>query len=135
MNEITEILTISSDFKELRKVEKFLLNIFRERKISKNCYNKIYLCVSEAVVNSIEHGNKSDKRKEVKIQINCKSDKIILEVTDEGEGFNVETVKDPTKKENIRKETGRGIFIMKSLSNSVEYNEYGNSVKIKISLK
>ena len=102
------------------KVEKFLLNIFRERKISKNCYNKVYLCVSEAVVNSIEHGNKSDKRKEVKIQINCKSDIIILEVSDEGEGFNVETVEDPTKKENIRKETGRGIFKMKSLSNSVE---------------
>ncbi len=135
MNEITEILTISSDFKELKKVEKFLFNIFRQRNISENCYNTIYLCVSEAVVNSIEHGNKSDKRKKVKIQINCKSDKIILEVSDEGEGFNVKTIEDPTLNENIRKETGRGIFIMKSLSNSVEYNEYGNSVKIKISLR
>ncbi|MFO7552048.1 MAG: ATP-binding protein, partial [Haliea sp.] len=70
MNKNPEILAIKSDKKELEKVEKFILQVFEKEEIPKECFNKVYLCISEAVINSIEHGNKYDSEKQVDIQIN-----------------------------------------------------------------
>lgn len=134
MNKNAEILAIKSDKKELGKVEKFLKEIFEKENLPNECFNKVYLCISEAVINSIEHGNKNDTTKEVDIQINCLKGNICIEVHDEGEGFNYEIIEDPTLKNNIRKETGRGIHIMKSLCNHVEFKNQGKSVEIKIDL-
>lgn len=132
MNKLPEILAIKSDKKELEKVRKFLLQIFEKEELPQECFNKVYLCISEAVINSIEHGNKNDRDKQVDIRINCVKGNICIEVHDEGDGFDYELVEDPTLKNNIRKETGRGIHIMKSLCNKVEFRNQGKSVEIKI---
>ena len=134
MNKNAEILAIKSDNKELEKVEKFLLEIFEKENLPNRCFNKVYLCISEAVINSIEHGNKNDKTKVVDIQINCFKGNLCIEVHDEGDGFDYKLIEDPTLKNNIRKETGRGIHIMKSLCNQVEFKNRGKSVAIKIDL-
>ena len=68
------------------------------------------------------------------IQIDCGNGNICIEVHDEGEGFDFELIEDPTLKNNIRKETGRGIHIMKSLCSKVEFRNQGKSVEIKIDL-
>jgi serine/threonine-protein kinase RsbW len=135
MNKHPEILAIKSDKRELEKVEKFLFQIFEKEELPKECFNKVYLCISEAVINSIEHGNKNDKDKQVDIQINCIKGNICIEVHDEGEGFDFNLVEDPTQKSNIKKETGRGIHIMKSLCSKVEFRNQGKSVEIKIDLR
>jgi serine/threonine-protein kinase RsbW len=132
MNKLPEILAIKSDKKELEKVRKFLLQIFEKEELPQECFNKVYLCISEAVINSIEHGNKNNRDKQVDIRINCMKGNICIEVHDEGDGFDYELVEDPTLKNNIRKETGRGIHIMKSLCNKVEFRNQGKSVEIKI---
>ncbi|SHF79849.1 serine/threonine-protein kinase RsbW [Mariniphaga anaerophila] len=131
-----EVLAIKSDKKELEKVEQFLLTIFENEGLPKSCFNRVLLCISEAVVNSIEHGNKNDTSKEVDIHIDFTEDGVIhVNVHDEGEGFDYELVDDPTECNNIKKETGRGIHIMKSLCDKVEYSNQGKSVEIKIDLK
>jgi serine/threonine-protein kinase RsbW len=135
MNKNPEILAIKSDKKELEKVESFLRYIFEKEALPQSFFNKVLLCISEAVINSIEHGNKNDTNKNVDIQVNCGSGNICIEVHDEGEGFDFELVEDPTLKNNIRKETGRGIYIMKSLCSKVEFRNQGKSVEIKIDLK
>lgn len=135
MNKHPEILAIKSDKRELEKVEKFLFQIFEKEELPKECFNKVYLCISEAVINSIEHGNKNDKEKQVDIQINCMKGNVCIEVHDEGDGFDFSMVEDPTQKSNIKKETGRGIHIMKSLCSKVEFRNQGKSVAIKIDLK
>jgi serine/threonine-protein kinase RsbW len=132
MNKLPEILAIKSDKKELEKVRKFLLQIFEKEGLPQKCFNKVYLCISEAVINSIEHGNKNNRDKQVDIRINYTKGNICIEVHDEGDGFDYELVEDPTLKNNIRKETGRGIHIMKSLCNKVEFRNQGKSVEIKI---
>ena len=130
-----KILVIKSDKSELRKVENFLSDIFNEYDLSWNKFNKTVLCVSEAVINSIEHGNKYDKRKAVTIQLNCTEDELHVEVYDEGDGFNLDSIEDPTLNTNIKRESGRGIHIIKSLSDSIKYNNKGNSVQLKIECK
>lgn len=132
MNKNPEILAIKSDKKELVKVENFLHQVFEKEELPKECFNKVYLCISEAVINSIEHGNKYDSEKQVDIQINCMKGNISIVVNDEGDGFDYKLIEDPTLKNNIRKETGRGIHIMKSLCSKVEFRNQGKCVEIKI---
>jgi serine/threonine-protein kinase RsbW len=123
---------IKSDISELKNVEIFVNEIFTECNISNKYFNKVYLCISEAVINSIEHGNKKDKNKKVSIIANYEENRLNIKVKDEGNGFNLKLVEDPTTPENIRKELGRGIFIIKSLSKQIEYNKKGNSIHFKI---
>lgn len=135
MNKNPEILAIKSDKQELKRVEQFLSRIFEENQLPQKCFNKVLLCISEAVINSIEHGNKNDSRKKVDIEINCMEGNISIVVHDEGEGFDYTQVDDPTLRNNIKKEAGRGIHIIKSLCSHVEFRNEGKSVKINIDLK
>ncbi len=127
-----KILVIKSDISELKNVEVFVNEIFTECNIESKYFNKVYLCISEAVINSIEHGNKYDKNKKVSIIAGYEKSRLNIEVKDEGKGFNLKLVEDPTTSENRKKESGRGIFIIKSLSKQIEYNKKGNSIHFKI---
>jgi serine/threonine-protein kinase RsbW len=130
-----KILVIKSEISELKKVEDFLMEVFKEYDVSQQYFNKIYLCLSEAVLNSIKHGNKSNKSKNVEIEVECMDKEVKVKVEDEGEGFDVNKVENPTTKENIRNESGRGIFIIRKMSNKLEYNEKGNRIQFKIECK
>lgn len=130
-----KILVIKSDISKLIKVQNFVNEVFMQYNISHEYFNRVFLCVSEAVVNSIEHGNKNDTNKSVSIVVDCKLKSLFVKIIDEGEGFNLDEVVDPTKGENIKKEFGRGIHIIKSLSEQIEYNQKENSIQFKIECK
>jgi serine/threonine-protein kinase RsbW len=134
MNNNHEILTIESDKKELVKVEAFLRNIFESKQLPEDSFNKVLLCISEAVINSIEHGNRNTKGKKVSVVVNCQENDMVVEVTDEGEGFDFDRIPDPTADENIKKERGRGIFIIRSVSNMLIFKDKGKCVEFKIEL-
>lgn len=135
MKESLKILSIKSDKTELRKVEYFLTEIFIENKLPLQCFNKVLLCISEAVVNSIDHGNQNDQLKHVNIEIDfSKQKQMDIKISDEGSGFDYSTIKDPTCDDNIRKETGRGIHIIRALSDELEFGNKGNSVRFKLSV-
>jgi serine/threonine-protein kinase RsbW len=126
------ILVIKSDKSELNRVEAFLRDIFHRYSLPESCFNKVFLCLSEAVVNSIIHGHKYEQSKEITVSVDCVSCTVAVTVTDKGDGFDVYNIEDPTKKENLKKESGRGIHIIKSISNSITFNEKGNSLKFQI---
>lgn len=127
-----KLIVIKSEISELEKVENFINEILKEYDLDEKYFNRIYVCVSEAVLNSIKHGNKNDKNKTVSIGINCNMNEINVLVEDEGKGFNINKLKDPTLRKNLKKESGRGIFIIKNLSDKLEYNEKGNRIQFKI---
>jgi serine/threonine-protein kinase RsbW len=128
----SEILVIESELSELQRVESFLKDLFTEFELPAKYFNKVLLCVSEAVVNAIKHGNKSNVHKKVSISVWCNDREVQIQVEDEGEGFDIVKLEDPTKKENLRKESGRGIYIIKKLTDKLEYNKKGNKVKFKL---
>lgn len=84
--------------------------------------HELFVAVIEAVVNGIKHGNKNDEKKIITFKINQKNDKIIFKVKDLGKGFNPDSVVDPTNETNIKKDNGRGIFLMKKLMDEVKFN-------------
>jgi serine/threonine-protein kinase RsbW len=128
-------LVIKSELHEIRKVEQFLKEIFRFHQLPDACFNKVFLCVSEAVNNSIVHGNKKVAHKQIEVHINCKQKSVEVVVSDEGDGFDISKIPDPTHSENILNESGRGIHIIKSISDVMEYKEETNSLHFQINCK
>ena len=125
----------AADLNGCSKVEKFLSDLFSEYNLPGEFFNRSFLCISEAVLNAIEHGNRNDRKKNVLIKLGYTNSKIFMEIMDEGDGFNYLDLEDPTVKPNIKKESGRGIHIIKSLSDSIVFNKKGNSILLKIECK
>lgn len=104
--------------------------------VSAEKYNNILLALTEAVNNAIVHGNKNDIHKQIQLEFIITDSYIKVIVTDEGEGFDLNKVPDPTLPENLLSEHGRGIYIMKHFVDelSVEKTNTGNSLILKINL-
>lgn len=130
-----KIIVINSDVTELKLVETFLADIFGKYNLDTKYFNKVYLCVSEAVINAIKHGNKNDRDKKVSIEVTLNIHELKVKVEDEGNGFDINSISDPTIEGNLKNESGRGIFIIKTLTNQIKYNEKGNRIQFKIDCK
>lgn len=93
----------------------------------------IDMALREAIANAVIHGNKLDENKFVTISVTSSPDSLEIIVRDQGQGFNPETVSDPTKEENILKTSGRGIFFMRNFMDEVAWSvlpEGGTAVRM-----
>jgi serine/threonine-protein kinase RsbW len=88
----------------------------------------VHLAIEEAFLNAVKHGNKNDPDKKVKVEYTINPDRIDITITDDGDGFNPENVPDPRENENLYKPQGRGLLLINTYMDVVEYNDKGNSV-------
>ncbi|MBF0477877.1 MAG: ATP-binding protein [Candidatus Omnitrophica bacterium] len=88
------------------------------------------LCLHEAVVNAIKHGNKLNSKLRVRVIIKNEENKLIFEVDDQGEGFDPQSIPDPTAEENILKCSGRGVFLIKNIMDDVQFQNNGKTIKM-----
>jgi serine/threonine-protein kinase RsbW len=95
----------------------------------------IILAVSEAVSNGIRHGNKSDKNKKIEVMIYKTDDAIVISSLDEGKGFDLSKIPDPTNPENLLKESGRGIFIIQNVIDDLSYEFTDKGTKTILTIK
>ncbi len=79
------------------------------------------MAVREAITNAVVHGNKEDETKTIELTFNCLEHALEIEVKDQGEGFDPAGVPDPTEAENILKTSGRGIFLIRSFMDDVQW--------------
>lgn len=121
-------LKIESRMSNLRIIENAIDEITGAIGVRQDDYGKIMVASLEAVNNAITHGNKADPQKLVDVEIEFNDNEIKITVTDEGKGFSPEKIPDPTKPENIEELSGRGVFLMTKLADSIKFNEKGNSV-------
>jgi serine/threonine-protein kinase RsbW len=121
-------LKIESRMSNLRIIENAIDEITGAIGIKQDDYGKIMVAALEAVNNAITHGNKADPQKLVDVEIEFDNNEITITVTDEGQGFRPEKIPDPTLPENIEELSGRGVFLMTKLADSIKFNEKGNSV-------
>ncbi len=128
MANIYKRLKIESKMANLRIIENAIDEITNIAGIKQDDYGKILVATLEAVNNAITHGNKADPQKMVDVEIKFEDSNISITVTDEGHGFDPTTIPDPTKPENIEELSGRGVFLMTKLADSISFNEKGNSV-------
>ena len=88
----------------------------------------IRLALEEALTNAMRHGNKMDPDKKVFVKSTIEDTTVIIEIKDEGDGFVLEELPDPTQHENLGRPSGRGVLLIRSFMDSVEYNQQGNVV-------
>ena len=126
-------IEIPSTLDYLPKVDEFVERKLKKLGIEKDQIVDIAISVTEAVTNAVVHGNKNDLSKKVKISLKADSSCVQVTVEDEGGGFDPGSVQSPIEEENLLKEKGRGIFILKSLMDKVEFfceSTKGSKVKM-----
>lgn len=126
-----ENLKISSDTQNIRLVERVIDDVCEQYKVNEDRYGNILIAVTEAVNNAITHGNHNNPEKSVTITYSIDPSSITFSISDEGSGFDYKNLPDPTAPENIDKINGRGIFLMKNLSDKIEFDENGKQVQLK----
>jgi serine/threonine-protein kinase RsbW len=99
---------------------------------ARHCALNVPVALTEALSNAILRGNGEDRQKHVRIRARLDHNVLVMEVADEGAGFDLEDcTNDPTTGENIRREDGRGLFLMRKLMDRVErFNDHGNVVRL-----
>ena len=90
----------------------------------------VRLATSEALSNAIQHGNKNDPKKTVRLEYLVEPASVLVDIRDQGEGFDPESVPDPTRRENVDIPAGRGIVLMRAFMSSVEFRPPGNWVRM-----
>lgn len=114
----------------IRIVESFIDNVKEKYSLDDDIYGNIMIAVTESVNNAILHGNRSDNKKNVYLKLALESSLIKFTVKDEGIGFDFENLIDPTLPENLDKPGGRGIFLMKNLSDEVHFKDQGSTAEL-----
>jgi serine/threonine-protein kinase RsbW len=92
--------------------------------------SNLFIALDEAFVNAVKHGNKFDATKLVRITAEVSPKEARFTIEDEGEGFNVAEIPDPTNVENLFKTSGRGVLIIHNVMDEVRYNERGNRLEM-----
>lgn len=128
-----EAISFPSDVNELSRAESLVDKICQTLSVNEDNYGNVLIAVTEAVNNAIKHGNKNDITKHVEIRVSDAIDVFSIEIKDQGVGFDFNNLPDPTAPENVEKENGRGIFLMKSLADKVEFENNGRDVVLTFS--
>ena len=115
-------LEIESDPNNLITIEEFVNYFAMDLQLGEEKLSALLLSVTEASTNAIKHGNKFDVNKLVKIDVNVDGDTLRIIVKDEGEGFDPSKVPDPTEPDNLLKDSGRGLYLMKIYMSNIKFN-------------
>jgi serine/threonine-protein kinase RsbW len=132
LTESTEMETIkfSSKGENITIIERLIDDLCEKYQVQEEHYGNILIALTEAANNAIYHGNKQDPDKTVVVQYSADKDTFYFKIEDEGPGFDFENVPDPTSPENLEKPNGRGVFLMKHLSDELSFEDGGRIVEI-----
>ncbi len=121
MAQFNEHIVIRTRSTSVREAETRLKSVLRKLRLSDSEEHDLLVASSEAVNNAVSHGNKNNQTKNVTVDVGYVENEVTVSVEDEGGGFNPDSLPDPLSPENLLKPSGRGILIMKSLMDTVDF--------------
>jgi serine/threonine-protein kinase RsbW len=113
-----------------QKVQDQIIKDIHRHGYNDQCIFAIKLALEEAMTNAIKHGNRLDPKKKVHVHGTVSSTEAVIEIEDEGPGFERCGVPNPTLPENLEKCNGRGIHLIEAYMNEVEYTQGGRRVRM-----
>ena len=119
-----------SRFKYIEQVNDLIAQLFMRTNMAPDEIWELKLAMHELGINAIEHGNKKDPTKQVKIICTIYDGRLEFVVQDEGQGFDLEKIPDPTDAEGVQRDRGRGIFLVNRLMDEVDYVNGGSKVRM-----
>lgn len=126
-----ENIDFSSKGENITIVERLIDQLCEQYNIREEHYGNILIALTEAVNNAIYHGNKQDPEKSVNVRYQADEDTFYFRIEDEGPGFDFENIPDPTSPENLEKPNGRGVFLMRHLSDEMTFSDDGRIVELR----
>jgi len=105
--------------------------LFRKCGCVSESESEVEIALREALANAIIHGNHENPGKHVHVRCRCETSEISIAVKDEGRGFDVDKIADPTAPENNGSIHGRGIYLMKALMDEVRFEDGGVAVHMR----
>lgn len=122
---------IKASLENLSVLETVLETLYDDQQIPEEIFGNVIVACTEAMLNAVNHGSKGDASKSVKCVIERHKDGLEVMFQDSGEGFDVDALPDPTDPANIEKGNGRGIFIMRNLSDQIIFEDGGSKVTMR----
>lgn len=128
------MLTLPSDPNNINQVEQLVEQLASRYRLDQEKHDNLLISLTEAVSNAIIHGNKQDRSKVVRIGFTQLTDGLAIRVSDQGGGFNYDSLPDPTCPERICECGGRGVFLMHQLCDRMRYTDGGATVEMQFRL-
>ena len=126
-----EKLTLTSNLTNITIVERFVEEISEHYNLNNTYFGNILLTLTEAFKNAVIHGNQNDFNKKVTILFDAGQKGLSFIVSDEGNGFDFDSVPSPLDVEDdAEAEKGRGLFLIRSLSDDVKFTDNGRTVEM-----
>ena len=115
-------LSIGSDLEQVDLVGIVIESTLEQIGVDSDHSHWLVMSVREAVINAVVHGNRRDADKRVVVKVDLDGSDFVVRIRDEGEGFDPDSLPDPTAAENLLRPSGRGIFMMRQFADSIEYS-------------
>ena len=115
--------TMESTLESVNKAEEMADKAASQAGFDEDARGGISMAVREAMINAVMHGNGYSSDKRVKLSFEQSGGNLVITITDEGEGMNPEAVPDPLAPENLMKQSGRGIFLMRAFMDDVKFRK------------
>jgi serine/threonine-protein kinase RsbW len=126
---------IASSKKYYTVVESLLYRANEEFALPESEFHNVLIAVSEIVINAIVHGNKENELKKVKVTVEFDKDVMKIKILDEGNGFEFDKDFMPKLPDDMFKQSGRGIFIVKSLVEELDYKNTGEGTEFILTVR
>lgn len=124
--------TLDSTLESVNMAEEKTEKLAAELGFSVDDRHRLAMSVREAMVNAVLHGNAYDPAKKVGLVFENDGKSFSITVRDEGRGLNVSELPDPLAPENLLKQSGRGIFLMRSFMDAVEIRNLNPGTEVKL---
>lgn len=135
MSDLHTHLVLDSDPEQVSKVHPFVDQLAERFNLNADTHGNILVTLTEAVTNAVVHGNRCDCSKTVSISLRRQKDDLAISVSDQGPGFDPSEVPDPTvDTERIEMCGGRGIFLMRRLSDDCRFKRGGRTVEMRFKI-
>lgn len=123
-------MQVASEMVAAQAVAEQLIAHLEDFEVEAGSIFHVRLALDEALANAVKHGNRLDPSKRVTLRYSISHERVVISIEDEGEGFSVASVADPTDNENLDKPGGRGLLMMRSFMTQISYNDSGNCVTL-----
>jgi len=130
MKKEQKILKLKSVDESLHQLESLIEEVCDTNKLNHNYLGCITVSVTEAFNNAMIHGNKNNPEKTITVAYEKTSTGVSFSVKDEGMGFNYKSIPDVTDDGKEKTFPGRGLFLIKTLSDHINFNEKGNEIRM-----
>jgi serine/threonine-protein kinase RsbW len=118
-NYFVQTVTLDSSLEGVDKGEALVLDTARRLGFDEDALHEIGVSARESLVNAVAHGNRYNGKKKVQLVVDESAERLVIEITDEGSGFDTEAVPDPLGDDNLLRQSGRGLLMIRAFMDEV----------------